>query len=103
MSQLATSFFPELDRVMIVRIGDSSDGRGNAEVLHQPDPLSNRCGPYFLISPADLCRPIRSIVIALGFNPDGKSADHLTRADTIERRPVVTLAVHQALAKRISS
>src|ERR1700751_370850 len=95
MNQLAISFLAELDRVTVSWIRNSSDGCRHADDLHEPYPLSNWRSPHFLISPANLCGPIRSVVVALGFNPHRKGTDHLTRTDAIKGSPVITLGVHQ--------
>src|SRR5437879_300359 len=102
MNQLTTSFFPELDWVMVGWICNALCGRGDADVLHEPYPLSNWRSPHFLIGPTDLRRPIRGVVVTLGFNPHRESADHLTRTDAVERSPVVAFAVHQTRRERIA-
>src|SRR5580658_7953893 len=99
--QLPALLFAEFDRFAVCRIDEASNGGGNADVVHQPDPLSNRSSPDFLISPADLRRPVRSIVIALSLDAYRKRAHHLARANAIKGRPVVALAIHQTRRERI--
>src|ERR1700758_4156391 len=103
MGQLATFFFPELDGVVVSWVRNSSYRCRDADVLHEPYPLTHWRSPYFLISPANLRWPVRSIVVALGFNPHRQSAHHLTRTDAVERCPVITLAVHQTGGERIAT
>src|ERR1700680_1508611 len=99
---LTAFLFVELDRFVARRIGHSSDDGRHTDVLHQPDPLPDRLGPYLFISPANLGRPVRSVVEAFSFNANRKCADHLPRTDTVQRRPVVSLAVHHAGSERIA-
>ncbi len=93
--QLPALLFAEFDRFAARRINEASNRGWNAEVVHQPNPLANRSSPDFLISPADLRRPVGSIVIALSLNAHWKRAHYLARANTIKGCPVVALAVHQ--------
>src|SRR5580704_123158 len=85
--------FAEFDRFTVRRIDEAPNGGRNAEVVHQPDPLSHRSGPDFLISPADLRRPVGSIVIALSLDAHWKRAHHLARANAIKGCPIVALTV----------
>src|SRR6201996_3574493 len=93
----------EFDRLMGVLVGDAADDRRTIQVSHQPYPLANRLSPDLFIGPAVLRRPVGRIAIALGFNAYGKSAYHLSGAHAVERRPIVSLAIHDACGKWVSS
>src|ERR1700726_1255415 len=95
--------FVELDRFVARRIGYSSDNGRHADVLHQPYPLPDWLGPHLFIGPANLVGPVRGVVEAFGFNADRKRANHLARTDAVERRPVVSLAVHHTGGERIAA
>src|SRR6202035_1843346 len=84
---LASLLFTELNRLAARRIGSSAHRGRHADVVHQPYPLANGLRPHFFIGPANLVRPVRDVSEPLGFNADRKRANHLARADAVQRRP----------------
>src|SRR5215831_9144309 len=93
---LAASLFTELYRLVIDRISYSSNDSRHRDILHQPYPLPHRLHPDFFIGPTDLVWPIRGIVHTPGFDSDWERAHHLAGTHAVERRPIISLAVHQA-------
>ena len=59
-------------------ICNAFDNRGAAQVMHEPDPFTDRLGPDLFVGPADLCRPIRRVRVTPGFNAHRNSPDHLS-------------------------
>src|ERR1700730_13354766 len=100
---LTAVLFAELDRLVARGGGRSTHGGRHADVLHQPYPLPYRLGPHLFIGPANLVGPVRGVGEGFGFNADRKSAHHLARTDAVQRRPVVSLAVHHAGGERIAA
>src|ERR1700692_1835631 len=101
--KLAAGLFADFHRLVVRGIARPAEGGGDGNVLHQPYPLAYRLGPDLFIGPANLCRPVGSVVEALGFNPNWKRTHHLARAHAVQRSPVITFAVHYAGGKGIAS
>src|SRR5579862_248579 len=93
----------ELHRFVAPGVCPPSHGGGNRDILHQPNPLSDRLRPHLFVGPANLGGPIGCVIEALSFNPYRKRANNLAGANTVKRGPVISLAVHQAGGERITA
>src|ERR1700684_3804413 len=100
--KLPARLFAEFNRFVPPGVSRPAHRGGDGNVLHQPYPLTYRLSPDFFIRPANLCRPVGSVVEALGFNTDRKRTHHLARAHAIERCPVITFAVHHSGSEGIA-